>query len=129
MREIYQYLPEGVPVQLINNQLIMSPAPQDPHQQLVTDISYELTGYVKKNNLGKTRVAPSDVFLNDENIYQPDVYFVSNDNTGHFERDGFHGAPDLVIEILSPGTETRPRRTTRPRPSTRAPGRPPLSIT
>ena len=72
---------------------------------LVTDISFELTGYIKKNRLGNTRVAPSDVFLNDENIYQPDVYFVSNDNAGNFEKDGFHGAPDLVIEILSPGTE------------------------
>jgi hypothetical protein len=41
MREIYQYLPEGVPVQFINNQLSMSPAPQDSHQQLVTDISFE----------------------------------------------------------------------------------------
>jgi Uma2 family endonuclease len=50
-------------------------------------------------------VALSDVFLNDKNIYQPDVYFVSNDNAGHFEKDGVHGAPDLAIEILSPGTE------------------------
>ena len=105
MWELYQYLPEGVPVQLINNLLIMSPAPKDCHQQLVVDISYELTYFIKSKGLGKIRIAPSDVFLNKENIYQPDIYFVATQNVTGFEEDGFHGAPDLVIEILSPGSE------------------------
>lgn len=105
MLELYQCLPEGLPVQLINNQLIMSPAPNDPHQQIVIDLSSDVHFYIKKNKLGKTRVGPSDVYINDKNVYQPDVYFVSNENPGHFERNGFHGAPDFVIEILSPGNE------------------------
>lgn len=105
MWELFQCLREGTPVQLINNQLDMSPAPKDNHQQAVSDLFVELTNFVRKNKLGKTRVGPSDVYLNEENIYQPDIYFVSNQNLSGFREDGFHGAPDLTIEILSPGTE------------------------
>jgi Uma2 family endonuclease len=105
MLEVYQCLPEGTPVQLINNQLIMSPAPKDRHQKLIGELFVLISNYVKKNKLGQTRVAPSDVFLNEENIYQPDIYFVSNESLTGFEEDGFHGSPDLIIEILSPGSE------------------------
>lgn len=45
-----------------------------------------------------------DVYLEDENIFQPDILFISNENQHVIEEDGIHGAPDLVIEILSPGT-------------------------
>jgi Uma2 family endonuclease len=105
MLEVYRCLPEGVPIQLINNQLIMSPAPNDPHQQIIIDLSSEINFFVKKQKFGKTRVAPSDVYFNLENVFQPDIYFVSNSNAGCFERDGFHGVPDFVIEILSPGNK------------------------
>ena len=105
MLELYQCLPEGTPVQLINNQLIMSPAPKDRHQRLVGDLFVIISTFVKKNKLGQTRVAPSDVFLNEENIYQPDIYFVGAQNLTGFQEDGFHGTPDLIIEILSPGSE------------------------
>ena len=105
MLELYQCLPEGLPVQLINNQLVMSPAPNDPHQQIVSDLFAEIHLFIKKNKLGKSRVAPSDVYINERNVYQPDIYFVSNENPGHFELNGFHGAPDFVIEVLSPGNE------------------------
>jgi Uma2 family endonuclease len=83
--ELYQCLPEGLPVQLINNQLIISPAPNDPHQQIVIDLAYERTGYVKKQKPGKTRVGLSDVYINDKNVYQPDVYlFCQQRKSGSF---------------------------------------------
>ena len=105
MREVYQCLPEGTPVQLINNQLIMSPAPKDRHQKLIGTLYRRIADFVEKNNLGETRLAPSDVFLNNENIYQPDIYFVPPEKLGGFQEDGFHGVPDLIIEILSSGSE------------------------
>lgn len=105
MLEVYNCLPEGTPVQLINNQLIMSPAPKDRHQKLIGKLFVLIADFIDKNNLGETRVAPSDVFLNEENIYQPDIYFVSTEKLAGFQEDGFHGVPDLVIEILSPGSE------------------------
>jgi Uma2 family endonuclease len=105
MLELYNCLPEGTPVQLINNQLIMSPAPKDRLQKLIGILFRRITDFIEKNKLGETRIAPSDVFLNNENIYQPDIYFVSNQNLTSFQENGFHGVPDLIIELLSPGSE------------------------
>ncbi len=105
MLELYQCLPEGTPVQLINNQLIMSPAPKDRHQKLIGKLFRLVADFVEKNKLGETRIAPSDVYLNERNIYQPDIYFVNNEKLSSFLEDGFHGVPEFVIEILSPGSE------------------------
>lgn len=102
--EVHQSLPEGTLCQLINNQLIMSPAPADIHQKILTDIAYLLIDYTKKNKTGTVRMGPSDVYLSMRNIFQPDIYFVANENIRKFKENGFHGAPDMVIEILSPST-------------------------
>jgi Uma2 family endonuclease len=102
--EVYQSLPEGTLCQLINNQLIMSPAPADIHQKILIEIAYLLIDYVKKSKTGSVRMGPSDVYLSKRNVFQPDIYFVANENTEKFGENGFHGAPDLVIEVLSPAT-------------------------
>jgi hypothetical protein len=61
MFEVFESLPEGTLCQLINNTLIMSPAPSDSHQKLLLEISAELLAHAKTNNLGEVRVAPYDV--------------------------------------------------------------------
>jgi hypothetical protein len=94
--EVYQSLPEGTLCQLINNQLIMSPAPADIHQKILIEIAYLLIDYVKKSKTGSVRMGPSDVYLSKRNVFQPDIYFVANENTEKFGENGFHGAPDLV---------------------------------
>jgi Uma2 family endonuclease len=45
-----------------------------------------------------------DNYFDDENVFQPDILFVSNERLHVIEEDGLYGAPDLVIEILSPST-------------------------
>lgn len=103
--EILKLLPEGFGVQLINDNIVMSPAPKDIHQKISGKLHSRLLIFVEENDLGETRDAPSDVFLNDINIYQPDIYFVSKERLHLFAEDGFYGAPDLVVEIISPGSE------------------------
>lgn len=102
--EVFESLPEGTRIQVIENNLIMSPAPIDKHQALIDEIYPELSIHVKRKKLGKTRVSASDVYLNKKNVYQPDIYFVSNERLHLLKANGLHGAPDLVIEILSPST-------------------------
>ena len=102
--EVFESLPEGTPAQLINNQIVMSPAPSDAHQETLIEISTTLHQFVKKNGLGKMRTAPYDVYLSRRNAYQPDIVFVANENLHKIQPNGLHGAPDLVIEILSPAT-------------------------
>ena len=63
--EAFELMPEGTLCQLINDVIVMSPAPTPPHQELLDEIYYQLKNYVKTNNKGKTFFAPVDVYFND----------------------------------------------------------------
>ena len=93
--------------ELIDGELIMAPAPTWEHQQFSIFLSALLLMFVVENRLGHVAEAPIDVYLSDENVLQPDIVFVSNERLGIIRSDGLHGAPDLVIEILSPSTQGR----------------------
>lgn len=103
--EEYEKLPEGSPYQLINGELIMSPAPKDNHQAILIELAASIFLHVKERLLSSIRTAPYDVYFDGENIFQPDIIFLSNENLRNVHYDGyFHGVPELVIEILSTGT-------------------------
>ncbi|HMR55959.1 MAG TPA: Uma2 family endonuclease [Cyclobacteriaceae bacterium] len=103
--EVFRMLPEGTRAELIENSLYMSPAPTVTHQDIIVSLASQIYVFTKKKKLGKTFVAPVDVFLNPENAFQPDILFISKKNTGLIKEDGIYGAPDLVIEVLSPGSK------------------------
>jgi Uma2 family endonuclease len=103
--EVWERLPEGTLCQVINNTLVMSPAPLDNHQKILGKIFARIYALVEENDLGEVRVSPYDVHFNEENIFQPDIVFVAKENIGHIKERGLFGAPDLVIEILSPGNK------------------------
>ncbi|MDE3185037.1 MAG: Uma2 family endonuclease [Bacteroidota bacterium] len=102
--EVWESLPEGTLCQLINNQLIMSPAPPNIHQVILNEINVEISLYLRKNKLGEVRIAPYDVHFSEQNILQPDLLFIENKNLDKVQKDGLYVAPDLIIEILSPST-------------------------
>jgi Uma2 family endonuclease len=107
--ELFELLPEGVNCQVINNQIIVSPAPLFHHQEIVNDIALPIYAFIKKHKLGKSVQSPIDVFLDKENAFQPDIIFISNNNL-HIIKDGkVKGAPDMVVEVLSKGTEEQDR--------------------
>ena len=56
-------------------------------------------------------IAPLDVFLNDINVYQPDIVFVSAANLNKVTEKGIDGAPDLCVEVLSQSTQRFDRTT------------------
>src|SRR5438445_9899908 len=102
--EDYRLLPETGPrYQLIEGDLHMAPAPNRYHQ----DISYNLVmiigKYLEKHRIGKVYAAPFDVYLDENNVHQPDVLFVSKKNN-ILTPGGAEGAPDFIVEILSPKT-------------------------
>src|SRR6185369_9045277 len=59
---------------------------------------------LEKFPLGSIHLAPSDVQLTELNIYQPDLYYVSRARRAILTDQGTRGAPDLIVEILSPKT-------------------------
>ena len=103
--EDYARLPEGSPYQLIGGELIMVPAPLPYHQKVSKRLEYLLYEYAElKQKLGEVYYAPIDVYLEEEETYQPDIIFISNERLEIIKEDKIEGSPDIVIEILSPST-------------------------
>ena len=86
------------------------PAPFFSHQQLVFRVASLLQDHVEPRGLGRVGLAPIDVILDAERalVVQPDVLFVATERLSII-RDQVWGAPDLVVEVLSVGTESRDR--------------------
>src|SRR5271165_3501072 len=104
-RRDYEDMPQGPPYfQVIEGDLVMSPSPNTFHQTIALNVAELIRHHLKKHPLGEVFVAPLDVFLGDTNVYQPDVFFVSNQRRGIITEQGIEGAPDLVVETLSPAT-------------------------
>ncbi len=103
----YWELPEGEPVELIRGRLIMSPSPSTLHQ---TVIAYLIRVLQRAEDAagGFMFVSPMDVIFSDDTILQPDLLYIAKDRCG-IVGDRINGPPDLVIEILSPGTSRRDR--------------------
>src|SRR5438093_5402169 len=101
----YEGMPQGPPYyQVVEGDLVMSPSPETYHQSIAGRIYSQILGFLEKKPIGEVFIAPLDVFLTDVNVYQPDVVFVSNRRRSMITEHGIEGAPDLVVEILSPGT-------------------------
>jgi len=103
--EVFELLPEGTRCQLIDNTILMSPSPNTKHQDAQMDICHILLNFVRDNNLGKVYTPVTDVYFDDENIFQPDILFISNENKSIIQDGKVKGAPDLIVEILSPSSE------------------------
>jgi len=90
----YRATPEGARYQLVEGGLVMAPAPNRSHQEITGNLYALLKEHALKHNLGRTYIAPFDVFLSEHNVVQPDVLFVSAANAALIHEDGVHGAPD-----------------------------------
>ena len=105
-RDDYAQTPIGGPLyQLIEGNLHMSPTPSRYHQTISRNLVFILLSYLKSNPIGVLYQAPFDVYLSDINVFQPDILFIASDRKNILTEKGIEGAPDFVIEILSPGTE------------------------
>jgi len=82
----------------------MAPAPNLYHQDIAGKFYNLISNFLAKAPLGRVFIAPCDVYLSEHDVVQPDVLFVASSNLGILQEDGVHGAPDLVIEVLSPAT-------------------------
>ncbi len=103
--EDYRATPDGTRYQLIEGELyLMSPSPRFIHQAIIWNMVGLFSRYLEKQPVGQAFVAPFDVILSDNDVVQPDVFFVANARLKSVQEDGVHGAPDLVIEVLSPAT-------------------------
>jgi Uma2 family endonuclease len=91
--------------ELINGIIVRKASPNPYHQEISQNLNIPLSLFVRNNRLGKVFTAPTDVFLNDFNHHIPDLFFVRQDNLGIVDyKNGIFGVPDLIVEIISPGS-------------------------
>ena len=102
--EDYLKTPDDQRYELIEGELIITPSPVPYHQWLSKNIEFELEKFVREKELGKVFYAPCDVYLDNENVLQPDILFISKERLNIIGEKNIQGAPDLVIEILSEST-------------------------
>jgi Uma2 family endonuclease len=100
----YMTTPDDKRYQLLDGELILAPSPTDKHQAVVGELFVALHQFITQNNLGRVRVSPYDVVLSNYDVAQPDILFVSNERSDIIVGPNIRGAPDLVVEILSPST-------------------------
>ena len=100
----YEALPEGSPYQLIEGELIMSPAPGFEHFRSQRNILLRLFRLILEAGKGEVIYAPVDLYLDEENVYQPDIMVVLKGSKAKITKKGVYGPPDVVVEILSPST-------------------------
>ncbi len=96
--------------EIIAGELVMAPAPSIGHQLASSSLFFRMFGYAKRHHqLGKLFHAPIDVILSPSVVVQPDLVFISNERSSICQERGVFGAPDLVVEIISPGSLARDR--------------------
>jgi len=85
----------------------VSPAPVPFHQDLLSYPHLRIGGHVEAHELGKVYFAPLGVQLSVHDVVQPDLLFVSSQRLQIIGPKRLEGAPDLVVEVLSPSTRRR----------------------
>jgi len=98
--EDYVKISDDKRYELIDGELLMTPSPITKHQRISGRIEFILRGFVIENNRGDVFDAPYDVYLDEENVVQPDILFISKDKLNIIGEKNVQGAPDLVIEIV-----------------------------
>jgi Uma2 family endonuclease len=100
----------GTRYEIIDGELFMSRAPHWEHQEICGNIYTELKTWSRTTGLGRAAINPGIIFTDADNVI-PDVVWASNerlavllDNAGHLT-----GAPELVVEVISPGEENQRR--------------------
>jgi Uma2 family endonuclease len=102
--EEYLRTPETLaPTELVYGALRVADSPMPRHQAAVLDLGIAISAHVRDRLLGELWLAPLDVILDARRalIVQPDLFYISNERS-YILSDRVRGAPDLVVEVLSP---------------------------
>ena len=95
--------------EIIDGDHYVTPSPLSYHQLVSGDLFGSLYRQIREAGLGKVISAPMDVLLSRVDIVQPDIVVILESNASIITEKNIQGAPDLVVEILSPSTSARDR--------------------
>jgi Uma2 family endonuclease len=105
--DLLQMPDDGKRYEIIDGELYVSPSPIPRHQELSQRLALLIGNHVQEHHLGKLYTAPLDVRLEEHGIVEPDLLFISTERMAIIGGTTINGAPDLLIEVLSPSTRSR----------------------
>ena len=97
---------DGKRYEILEGDLAVSPSPHRKHQRCVLQLTRLLQQY-EEAGYGQVFPAPFDVILDHYNVVEPDLLFIRQNRLGIVTDANVQGAPDLVVEVLSPSTRER----------------------
>ena len=97
---------DGRQYEIIDGELFGSIRPGILHQRISRELGFLIFEYLRASGRGELLDAPVGVRLGDD-VLQPDLVVVLREHAGRIGVQVIEGAPDLVVEILSPGTAKR----------------------
>lgn len=103
--DIWDMPDNGKRYEVIDGRLYVTTAPDIDHQLPSGNLYGRIWSYLQEHPRGTIVAAPVGLILDEHNGIQPDLVYVSQERWAIFTRRGIRGVPDLVVEILSPGTE------------------------
>lgn len=99
----YVLLPDdGRRWELLEGDFHVSPAPTSWHQAVVAELVFQFMSAFRTSGAARVLPSPIDVMLDDTNTVQPDVVVVRHERRHLISKRGVVGAPDLVVEVISP---------------------------
>jgi Uma2 family endonuclease len=100
----------GIRYEIIDGELFMTRAPSWSHQKVANNICAALNRWSDETKLGEATTAPGIVFSEADNVI-PDVVWASNERLASLLDEAEHltGAPELIVEVLSPGEQNERR--------------------
>jgi Uma2 family endonuclease len=101
---------DGLRHEIIEGEHYVTPSPVTRHQRILLTLSHLLQTYLDQHAIGEIFFAPFDVLLSEYNVFVPDLIYLSQERAHLLTAKNLQGAPDLAVEILSPGTRSRDLR-------------------
>ena len=99
---------DGKRHELVDGEHFVTPSPNTKHQQVSLNLILEIGGWLKGHPIGRLFHAPYDVVLSLFDVVEPDLLYLSNERAAEvMTSQHLRGAPELVVEIGSPGTRAR----------------------
>jgi Uma2 family endonuclease len=109
--EDYAAMPnDGRRLELIDGEFEVNPAPSPRHQTVSRRLQFELMRQLEEAELALVFDAPIDLILSDHQVLQPDLIVLSKSREHLVTERGIEGAPDIVVEVLSPSTRVLDER-------------------
>lgn len=101
----YLELPDdGNRYEIIDGELFVNPAPVPQHQRIVANLMFAFLVHLRATRSGEVLTSPLDIVLGSDTVVQPDLNVFVGERRQIIGQKNVQGAPDLVIEVLSPGT-------------------------